>query len=155
MIWKNIEYNKYPEIIMSDCKVNKIQIEENQVILNFSEDGFFVKDSKKQGYYRTDAAQVVLQASNIDDISIKEVRTNQLSDKVCFDSMYDVEVQDFVENINTGKWSLEIVEEYYSAMGALYSLWIKSTGTSFWCYIKLGFQNMVYKWNEIRYEYPL
>lgn len=155
MIWKNRELNRYPDIILSDCKVIDIQVKENKITVNFSEDGFFVKDSERKSYYRTDTAQLVMESCDVANISIKEIRTQRLSEELYYDSMYDVESQDFIENINTGKWRLEIVEEFYSVGGGVYSVRIRCNESPFWCYIKLQFKNLVYMWNDIRYDYPL
>lgn len=69
--------------------------------------------------------------------------------------MYKVEAKDFLVNINTGKWRLEIVEEFYSSGGGLYIVRIRGNENSFWCYLKLQFRNLVYLWNDIRYDCPL
>ena len=144
------ELNKYPDILLSDCEVTAIEAKGNEIIVNFSEYGFFIKDSERNNYYRTNAAQIVIEGCDIENISIKEVRTQQLSEELYFESMYEIEAKDFLVNINTGKWSLEIVEEFYSIGGGLYIIRVRENENSFWCYIKLRFRNLVYLWNDIR-----
>lgn len=73
------ELNKYPDILLSDCEVTVIEVKGNEIIVNFSEYGFFIKDSKRNNYYRTNAAQIVIEGCDIANISIKEVRTQRLS----------------------------------------------------------------------------
>lgn len=106
--------NRYPDIILSDCVITSIQTKEQEVIVNFSEYGFFKKDIQQNKYYRTDAAQIVIEECDIANIAIREVRTHQLSEELYFDSMYDVAPENFQKNVNMEKWSFEIVEEFYS-----------------------------------------
>ena len=120
MLWKKTEVNKYPDIILSDCKVTNIQVERDDITVGFLGDGFFKKDNKSNNFYRTNGAQIVIKGCDIDNISIKEVRTQRLSKDIYFETMYDLEVKDFFENINTGKWRLEIVEEFYAIGSGLY-----------------------------------
>lgn len=154
MIWKEKGINKYPDIILSDCLITNIKVNESEVIINFSEYGFFKKDDLQNKYFRTDAAQIVMQHCDIANISIKEIRTHHLSEELYFDSMYDVKAKVFLENINTEKWQFEIVEEYYSTGRGMYIGQIIENEKSFWCHVKVQFKNLVYFWNGIRYDRP-
>lgn len=154
MVWKEKGVNKYPDIILSDCLITGIQVNGSDVIAKFSEYGFAKRDGIQNKYYRTDAAEIVIKQCDIANVSIKEVRTQHLSEELYFDSMYDVEPEIFLENINTGKWRFEIVEEFYSAGGGLYIGQIGKEEDSFWCHVKLQFKNLVYFWNEVRYDCP-
>ena len=155
MVWKNKKLNAYPDIILSDCAIRDIQVVKNEIMVNFSDDGFFKKDIERKSYFRTDAAQLVMESCYIANISIKEVRTHQLSEEIYFESLCDIEGKEFIEKINSGKWKAIVVEEFYSSGGGLYRVRIRSSETSFWCYIKLQFKNVIYLWNEIRYDFPL
>lgn len=124
------------------------------IVVDFSEYGFVKKDSDSDKYYRTDSAQIVVEQCDMDNITIKEIRTQQLSEEMFFDSIYDVEPKVFCENINTGKWKFEVVEEFYSTGRALYIGQIRGNEKNFWCCVKLQFKNLVYLWNEIRYDCP-
>lgn len=64
----------------------------------------------------------------------------------------DIDLQVFLNHILTKKWSYEIVEEYYSALGGLYIGQIKELKKAMWCYIKMQFKNIVYLWDEVDYE---
>lgn len=154
MTWKEKERNKYPDIILSDCVITNIQVEGTEITVEFSEYGFVKKDSQRNKYFRTDTAQIVIEQCDIDNVSIKEIRTQRLSEDVYFDSMYDIEFSIFLENVNTGKWKFEIVEEFYSAGGALYIGQIREGENTFWCHVKLQFKNLVYFWNKVRYDRP-
>lgn len=154
MKWKEKGINKYPDIILSDCMITNIQGKEGEITVKFSEYGFFKKDSQSNKYFRTDTAQIVINECDVDNIFIKEIRNQKLSEELYFESMYDIEPSIFMENISTGKWKFEIVEEFYSTGGALYIGKIRADENSFWCHVKLRFKNLVYFWNEVRYDRP-
>lgn len=154
MKWKEREENKYPEIILSDCQIVNVEMKGGDIVVDFSKYGFVKKDCDSNKYYRTNAAQIVIEQCDMDNLAIKEIRTQQLSEEMFFDSIYDVEPKDFCENINTGKWKFEVVEEFYSTKRALYIGQIRGNEKNFWCCVKLQFKNLVYLWNDIRYDCP-
>lgn len=151
MMWKERGINKYPEIILSDCLISKIEKNEDDFAIDFGKQGFFVKDLKKNTYYRTASAQIIVKGCDINNITIKEVRTQQLSDELFFESMYDVKADHFLDNINSEKWKFEVVEEFYSAVGALYIGWVSNGEKSFWCCVKLQFKELLYLWDEVQH----
>jgi len=154
MKWKHKELNKYPDILLSDCSLTNIALEGNQIIVNFSEYGFFKRDSQEDKYYRTDGSQIVIEGCDYDNISIKEIRTQQMSEELYFETMYEIEIKDFIENINTGKWRLEIVEEYYAMGSGFYISQIRTNNNCFRCYINIRFKNLTYLWSDIGYDCP-
>lgn len=153
-MWKERGINKYPEIILSDCSILNIDVREENIEVNFDEYGFFIKDKKSNKYYRTGLAQIKIKKCDIDNIEIKEIRTQQLSEDLYFNSAYEVKIKDFLDRINTGKWKFEIVEEFYATRSALYIGMIRENGKTFWLYVKLQFEELIYLWNEIRYDRP-
>lgn len=154
MEWKNQAINKYPDIICTDSVITDIQMDKGNVVVDFSKYGFFIKDDCQKKYYRTDGAQIAIEGCDIDSIIIKEARTHQLSETIYFDSIYDIEVEDFQKNISGGRWKFEIVEEFYSTSGGLYIGQIRENETTFWCYIQIKFEKLIYFWNDLQYEYP-
>lgn len=154
MIWKGKQDKVYPDIILSDCLIVGITVKGEKILIDFSELGFAVKDEKSGSYYHTNGAQIVMEECELDDLSITEIRTQQLSDELYFDSVYNLENKDFLNNINSGKWEFEIVEEYYSVNGGLYlgKVWEKEE--SFWCCVKIRFKELKYLWNDLNYEFP-
>lgn len=155
MRWKQRATKMYPDIILSDCSVAKIHLTKEDIIVEFSEYGFIMKNKSNQKYYRTNGAQLLIKGYDIDSISIKEVRTNQLSEELYYDTMYDIELDNFIENINTKMWKLEIVDEFYSVSCLFYIGRVRTDEKSFWCYIKIGFKDLVYMWNDLNYKYPI
>lgn len=153
-MWKERGINKYPEIILSDCLITNIEIEGENIVVNFDKYGFFIKDSEKGRYYRTDSAQIVIKKCDMKNIVIKEIRTQKLSEELYFDSIYEVEGEIFIKKINMGRWKFEIVEEFYSTRRALYIGQVRENNKFFWLCVKLQFEELLYLWNDIRYDCP-
>lgn len=154
MVWQNKELNKYPEIILSDCSISSIYLETNKIIVDFSKYGFVKKSSSDNKYYCTDGARIIVEECDIDNISIKEIRMQRLNEEEYFETMYDIEPSKFGKNINDGKWKLEIVEEFYATEKAFFVGQIRTKESNFWCQIKIYYKNLVYLWNDLRYDCP-
>lgn len=153
MLYKNHELNKYPEIILSDCLIVNVQKMEDTVIMQFSEYGFIKKSDMDSKYYRTGSSQIIIEGCDIDEIEIKEVRNCQLQNADYCELIHDIRMEDFMRNVNQSNWKLEIVEEFYSVGGAIYRARVRACEDSFWCYIKFRFKNIIYLWNDIKYDY--
>lgn len=154
MNWKEQRENAYPNIILSDCLVDEIQVDDNDIILKFLKHGFVISDDGDSRYYRTKSAQIIVKECDIDNISIQLVyRKREVNGKVIH-IIKDMELQKFLNNILTKRWSYEITEEYYSALGGLFIGKIRESKKSMWCYIKMQFKNIVYMWDEVDYEAP-
>ena len=157
-MWKESGINKYPEIILSDCIITNIERKGDDIVVDFGDDGFVIKDTEKDKYYRTTPSQVVIKECDIDNIDIKEIRTQQLSEELFFKTAYDVEPELFIKNINKGKWKFEVVDEFYSCVGALYVVHVqpkKKKQKSFDYCVILQFKELLYLWNEIQYDRPV
>lgn len=149
MNWKNQRENAYPSIILSDCFVDEIQINNNEVILKFLTCGFIIKENSK--YYHTKSAQIIFEQCDIENISIQVVHNK----KGLFGNKHvlqDVDTTAFIENILNGKWKYEIVEEYYSALGGLFVGQITEAKEKMRSCVKIQFKSMVYLWDEVDYD---
>lgn len=149
MNWKNQRENAYPSIILSDCIVDEIQINNKKVILKFLTCGFVIKVNSQ--YYHTKSAQVIFEQCDIDNISIQVVHNK----KGLFGNkrvLQDVDTAAFIENILNGKWKYEIVEEYYSALGGLFVGQITEAKEKMRSCVKIQFKSMVYLWDEVDYD---
>lgn len=154
MNWKEQKENAYPNIILSDCLVDEIQVNDKDIILKFLKHGFVIRDDGDAHYYRTKSAQIILKECDIDNISIQLVyRKRGVNGKVIH-IIKDIELRTFFNNILKKRWSYEIIEEYYSALGGLFIGKIRESKKSMWCYIKMQFKNIVYLWDEVNYEAP-
>lgn len=155
MEWKMSAKNEYPNIILSDCIVDGIQIDNQNIIMKFSESGIVIKESSNSKYYRTRAAQIILENCDMDEVLIKFVYKKKGIIKTKADILKDMKLDTFFQNISTAKWHFEIVEEFYSDLGGIYIGKVRKQKVSFWCYIKIYFENIIYFWDEVDYRYDI
>lgn len=154
MNWKEQRENAYSDIILSDCLVDEIQVDDNDIILKFLKHGFVIRDDKDSHYYRTKSAQIIVKECDIDNISIQLVNRKRGVNRKEIQIITNIELQTFLNNILTKRWSYEIVEEYYSELGGLFIGQITESKKSMWCYLRMQFKNIVYLWDEVDYEAP-
>lgn len=153
MKWKMNLENVYPNIILSDCIIDDIYIDGENVIMNFFDSGFIIKDYNSSKYYRTYSSQIILEKCDISNSSIKFVCKKRKKLKV--NIVKEMEFNTFFKNISTSKWRFEVVEEFYSDVGGMYIGKVRSQKESFWCYIKIYFKNIIYFWNEVDYQHSI
>ena len=160
-MWKESGINSYSEVSLHDCMITNIEKSGDDIAVDFGKYdsygtyGFWIKDIAAGTCYRTGVSRIVIKECDMDYISIKEIRTQQLSEELFFDSVCDIEPEYFMKRINKRKWTFEVVEEFYSTGRALYIGRIhykKRKKESFWCCVKLQFKELLYLWNEIRYD---
>ena len=151
--WKNQRKNAYPNIILSDSVIDDLQINNGNIILNLRRLGFALNCDGK--FYCAKSSQVVIEDCDIYNISVQFIyRKKKISGKT-INVIKDIAVKEFINNISNQKWKYEIVEEYYSETGGLFIGRIREKKHSMWCYVKAQFENMVYYWNEIDYNYTV
>lgn len=153
MEWKMNVKNVYPNIVLSDCIVDGIHIDGENVIINFFNSGFIIKENNSSKYYRTYNSQIIFEKCDIRNCSIKFVYKNKKISKE--NIVKDMELNTFFKNISTEKWHFEVVEEFYSVVGGMYIGKVRNQKKSFWCYIKIYFENIIYLWNEVDYRYSV
>ena len=86
MNWKEQRENAYPNIILTDCLVDEIQVDDDDIILRFLEHGFVIRDNGDSRYYRTKSAQIIVKECDIDNISIQLIykkRSEQKRNTYC------------------------------------------------------------------------
>ena len=154
MNWREQRENAYPNILLSDCSVDEIQVTEKDIIIKFLKHGFVIRDDGDSRYYRTKSAQIIVKECDINNISIQLVYRKRGVSRKEIHIVKDIDLPIFLNNILTKRWSYEIVEEYYSALGGLFIGQIKESKKAMWCYIKMQFKDIVYLWDEVNYEAP-
>lgn len=154
MKWRNSELNKYPDIILHDCFVDEIQPINDNLVLTFSKYGFFKIIKEKNNYFRTKGGEIVVQGCLVEECSTSIVKTYQQTEQGFADLVFDIEVSDFIQKVNTKEWKLEIVEEFYASNACLFKGMIHSKQENMWCYIKLFYKSLEYQWNEVCFDWP-
>lgn len=152
MEWKMNIKNGYPDVMLSDCIIDGIQMDNLNVVIRFSKTGIIVKESNNLQYYRTHAAQVILKNCDINNISMKMIQKKGGIINRKTEILRDICVKKFYNNIANAKWRFEVVEEFYSDVGGIYIGKVRNGKESFWCYIKVYFNDILYLWNEIDYK---
>ncbi len=152
MRWKEMAVNDYPNIILSDSIVNNIQFDNGNIILNFIESGIIIKSSNDSKYYRTKAAQIILEKCDINNISIKYIHKKRWKMNMETDIVKEINWDIFMKNIQKKKWQYEIVEEFYSDIGGIFIGKVWKQKKSFWCILKIYFCNITYFWNEVDFS---
>lgn len=153
MNWKKQRENAYPDIILSDCAVDKIQVSDKDIIVKFLKYGFVIREDGDSEYYHTKSAQIVIKECDINNISIQFVYRKRVMTGRIINMIKDVEPCVFMKNISRKKWEYEIVEEYYSELGGLFIGRIREAENSMWCYIKIQFKKIIYFWDEVDYDF--
>lgn len=151
---KERRVNAYPEVILSDCRIAHIQVENSDIQVCFADGGFVVHDANSKKSFRTNEGVMLIEGCEIDDISIKEVRTQRLTEGEYFETMYEIDSREFLKKVNAKEWRFEFTEEFYSIGCGLYIGRVSSEDGRFWCHIKLYFKNLIYMWDKIRYDRP-
>lgn len=164
-MWKESGINKYPEIMLHDCLITNIEKEGEDIIVDFGKYkksfekyGFWISDSEKNMSYRTGESQIIIKGYN--DLLIKEIRKHQLSlpEGLLMDTIYDIKPECFMKNIHKGEWRFEVVKEFYEYRRALYIGKIrikKKKQPTFGCCVQLDYKELVYLWNEVRYDHSI
>jgi len=91
---------------------------------------------------------------------IKEIRKHQLSlsEGLLMDTIYDIKPECFIKYIHKGEWRFEVVKEFYEFRRALYIGKIhvkKKKQPAFGCCVQLDYKELVYLWNEVRYDHSI
>lgn len=149
---KEMHGNQYPNVVLSDCSVIKIQVEDQRIVATFSPYGFIVKNAEDDKYYRTDGGQLIFDGCDIDILEIKEIRTERLPEETYFETMRSIELGHFLDRINSRSWVLEIVEEFYALGKGFYIGQVHTDKDTFWCHIKIYFQDLTYCWTNTMSE---
>lgn len=150
--WKEQRKNAYPNIILSDCIIDEIQVSNQDIVIKFLRHGFVIKDDASSKYYRTKSAQIVIKECDIDNILIQYVYNKKKLGGKVIQVIKDMKLHTFFNNISEQKWRYEIVEEYYSEVGCLFIGKIRVAKNSMWCYIKIFYKDIIYFWNEVDYD---
>ena len=123
-------------ISLHDCYINRITTEDQHITLHFP-DGFWVANPKKM--FRTSASIVTFTQAIVDDV---------------FYNSNNISWETLCERINTGQWSIELINEYYrprqGVLGGFLDdeVWHKRSFASIALW--LAFEDVRFCWNEIR-----
>lgn len=149
-MWNHVKTNAFPEIILSDCCVKKICLGDDTISFDLSDEGFLIE--RNQIYYHTGAAQVTFDGFNVEESIVKIIMNYKMLRRKNIEIIHEIELENLMININSGKWKFTIVEEFYSPLGGFLIGRLYYKQKKMWCYLNLRFHNIRYFWNEINYN---
>ena len=147
--------NDYPNIILHDCKITKISKENNDLIFEFNDKGFWIgKDNKHNPYnkiLRTGKSMirfVEYEQEFTDNYIFKEYR---LMGKTILTKRLEVSFDYIISQINAGKWQFEFIDEFYGWRKAEFDgyIWLNKKPYCMEAQLQLNFKEMLYFWDEI------
>ena len=109
--------NSYPNISLSDCRIVKARLEKRDIIFEFDDMGFWVNDTHPQNphkaFLRTDKSELRLVNANPSLTFINYHADVFFAGKKLFTKLVEVSMSDLLVNINSGRWAIDIADEYY------------------------------------------
>ena len=147
--------NAFPDVILHDCVVDEITAVKETISVKFSTSGVYVWVEAQNNYYRTGPAMIKILGCDTDNISIQEIRTNQISQEIFYRSMYEVKPSEFIRWANSGKIKVTVLEEYYAVHSAYLILRIQERNKKgYFAHIKMQYDSLQYFWDAVRPDAP-
>lgn len=138
--------NFYPKFSISDSAVNNIKVINNNVLLFFNDDGFWVKENDMDEYHRIKNAILKLTDCDLENINIFVMRKKIFNGNVYYVEEY-IDFEIFLNNINNKFWDLEIVQEYWYDLGGMFIGVLKDNDERMDCYIQVEYKNEEYRYS--------
>lgn len=160
MNWLNIKKNQYPSILLSDCKIDRIKLKNRDIYIYFNETGFIIRDDSDNNTYHSSPSQLIIRGANLDDITVKTERNINIMPLFSLKYIRSISLNELINKVNSKVWLVEIVEEFYSCMGAYYIVFIRSKSKKrgktkkYWGYINIRYDDLIYMWDNTLYNRP-
>ena len=157
-MWKFSSENDYPNIILHDCKIIKVDIENNDLVFQFDNRGFWANSSNPHNSFgkilRTDESEV--RFINCDVEGLYLFKKFRLLRKPLLISRKELSLKEFASKINNGDWKFEFIVETYAWQEAIFigSIHSKIKPYRYECQLHLSFETMIYSWNNIYEDRP-
>ena len=155
-MWKFSSENSYPDIILHDGVVTKITLDNDDLVMEFNDGGFWIGQDNKQNPYkktvRTEKSELRFTDFDIDDIYI--FKMYNLFKKFYHTSRVEVSLEKLISNVNSGKWTFEFLYEYYTSSRQREAIFkgcvnVVNKQKHYDCQIELDCSKMIYSWNKI------
>ncbi len=154
-MWNYSTSNSYPNIILHDCIVEKIRIEETNLIFTFNDNGFWInKDNVHNPFgqiLRTGRSELKVVNIDMDYTDINIFEKVRLFNKPILTKLKNISLNDFISKVNCGEWRFEFVNEYYAFHSAMFCGYLHSSKSSYSIYtqIEIMYDEIIYYWNKI------
>ena len=155
-MWNYIETNAYDSISLHDCRTDDIQIQGNDLIVNFP-DGFWITPVSEHIDHhtplKTGPSQLCIYGLTSDSVidAIHLFKTTYLFYKPILCRRIRLEPGTFLKLVNDGKHELEFLWELHHHAQGLYQCWLwkKKHGLEAECQFEIMAEKIEYRWNEI------
>lgn len=155
-MWKYTEIDAYDSISLHDCRTDDIEIEGNDLIINFP-DGFWITPVSKHIDHhtplKTGPSQLYFKGFDFNPYwhSADIYKPFRLFGKELFCRRIQLDFSDFLKQISDGQYELEFWTEYHDFCTALYQgcLWKNNGGWEASFQFELNAKYIEYRWNEI------
>ena len=156
-MWNYIETDAYDSISLHDCRTDDIQVDGNDLIINFP-DGFWITPVSKHIDHdtplKTGPSQLCLYglvAGGVID-TVDLFKTTYLFRKPILCRRITLESSEYLKIVNDGKHELEFLWEFHNDIKGLYQCWLwnKNRGYVGDCQFEVTVRSIEYRWNEIR-----
>ena len=147
--------NSYPNIILHDCTVEKVRLENRDVIFEFDNSGFWISKNHPQNPFgetlRTGKAELRLTNIDPDFLSLHIYYERRLAGKKLFTTRDEISLDDFAAKINSGEWTFEFVDEYYGYRRAMFGGYIHRNRKPYHIEMQIAvlYEHSRYSWNKI------
>lgn len=153
---KNITKNSYPDIILHNCLVTKMENNNGDLNIEFKDGFWIVGKSQYSGLEETvatDLSKISFVDCDFEDIKISLFLEYGLFHKTFIIRRKFISLEKLILKINSGEWKLEIIDEYYGYRSTLFNCAVHSRKKPYYldCQIEIGYYNdLIYKWNSLR-----
>ena len=154
-MYQYTDTNSYPNISLSDCRIEKVRLEKRDIIFEFDDMGFWVNDTHPQNPYkallRTDKSE--LRLANVDPrfTFINYHEEVSLAGKKLFTKRVEVSMGEFISKINSGRCTLYVTDEYYGVRRVIIcgDLFMDTPPHAVDAQIEVFYEESRYYWNKI------
>jgi hypothetical protein len=159
-VFENSCKNAYPNIILHDCIIEKVMIENEIITFEFDDSGFWIGADNPQNPYqkilRTDKAEVKFTDCDLDFSSVRVFKQKRFIRKTIFTTANNISLYDFASLINSGKYRFEFVDEYYASRSAMFGGYLRTERKPYHveCQLEMRYTDMIYSWNRICEDRP-
>lgn len=159
-MWKFTSENAYPNIILHDCRIAKVSLQNKTLVFEFDDSGFWIVENNKENPFgktlRTDKAEICFHGFDKDYFCFYTFKPFKLLGRTLFIRMVEISFEEFVLNVNSGKWEPEFIEEFYGLGAASFEgeVFFNKKPYRYRFQMQLSFEKMEYNWNEICEDRP-
>ena len=154
-MWEYTSNNSYPDIILHDCTIERVQLEAQDIVFTFDNNGFWITKGHPQNPFgdtlRTDCSELRLTNVDLDFSSVSVYREWRFAKKQLFTARQTLSFDEFAARINSGMWTFEFVDEYYGYHRAMFCGYIHSNKKPYLieAQIEAHYEESRYSWNKI------